>query len=223
MQLPPPNIFSSYAPGKHEEEKEMEELRQGIKEIFEYKNISRKQYMKLYTTVYDICTKSDRNSVQGFNQKNNNTGAQPPNQNQNSQALAGSELYDQLQKFLEIQVKSVYDKSKGTVLSGGLDRTQESTIEEDQIILREYNKEWKRFCFSKNVFNAIAAYLNRYWVKKVRKEQPEKQVYDIKDLALIEWKRGLFDKVVEYLTPAILRLVHRDRQHDVCIDYRVDE
>ena len=142
------------------------------------------------------------------------------NQNQNSQALAGSELYDQLQKFLEVQVKSVFDKSKGTVLSGGLGQT-ESTIEEDQTILREYNNEWKRFLFSKQVFNGVAAYLNRYWVKRVREEQPEKQVYEIKDLALIEWKKGLFDKVVEYLTPAILRLVHRDRKNDVCIDYEL--
>jgi cullin 1 len=196
---------------------QMEELRQGIKAIFNYKNISRHKYMALYTAVYNICTKSDRNTAHAFNSSSNSA---PLNQNQNSQALAGSELYDQLQKFLEVQVKSVFDKSKGTVLSGGLGQT-ESTIEEDQIILREYNNEWKRFLFSKQVFNGVAAYLNRYWVKRVREEQPEKQVYEIKDLALIEWKRGLFDKVVEYLTPAILRLVHRDRKNDVCIDYEL--
>ena len=35
---------------------QMEELRQGIKEIFNYKNISRHKYMALYTAVYNICT-----------------------------------------------------------------------------------------------------------------------------------------------------------------------
>lgn len=48
-------------------------------------------------------------------------------------------------------------------------------------------------------------------MKRMKEERPEERVYEIKDLSLITWKKELFDKVHQALTPAILRLVYRDR------------
>ena len=46
----------------------------------------------------------------------------------------------------------------------------------------------------------------------MKDEKPEIQIYEIHELALVEWKKQLFDKIKSHLTNAILRLVLRSRR-----------
>lgn len=222
MAIPAPEAAGGFI-GDLQDQEQWLKLGAGLQGIFDHKTITKKEYMGLYTTVYNICTRSDRNSQDALASDRENAMSAISNDGQpqlQQQALAGHELYKKLQEFIENHVKTVLEKTKTTLMSGDISET-ENPVESDQAILREYNTQWQRFLFSRRVFNGVAQYLNRYWVKRMREERPEEHVYEIKDLSLIVWKKHLFDHVNKSLTPTILRLVYRDRRGDCKIDYEL--
>ena len=116
-------------------EENMTELNEGLKTIFDQlDSISQKRYMGLYTIVYNICTKSDRNCQQDSAPIGGQSNSLDPTSNQ--QSLAGFELYQKLSAFLETQVRGVHKQTQTTILSGGIGQ-DDNTLEGDETILRE--------------------------------------------------------------------------------------
>ena len=80
---------------------------------------------------------------------------------------------------------------------------------EGEDLLRFYSKQWEVYTWSSRVLNGICAYVNRHWVQRVRhdKNRTNGDVYEIYQLALLQWREKLFAQI----TPSILKLIERDR------------
>ena len=218
----------------------LQKLLNDLEMIFNHEqNLSNKAYMGMYTLVYDICTESDKQHYEMSDKRMElNSGSGNHFESQNDPT--GNNLYNTLQDFTEKRVSIILKNSEsiynnmGLGLGMGLNHTEnsqgqgssslnthiESSVESETTILKCYNQTWTKFLFSKQVFNSIATYLNRYWIKRMRDEMPESNIIEIKDLCLVIWKRSLFDKIQNLLTSSILRLVRRDRLGET-VDYQL--
>jgi len=97
---------------------------------------SMKDYMNLYTGVYNYCTNTKPATRTG--QK---VGAN----------FAGEELYRRLQEFLLAHVENILKNAETRM---------------DDSLLNYYKKEWDRYTTALKVIHNIFQYLNRHWIKR---------------------------------------------------------
>ncbi|WFD43253.1 ubiquitin ligase (cullin) of SCF [Malassezia psittaci] len=111
--------------------------------------------------------------------------------------LVGGELYSRIADYFQEHLVSDLDE-------------MESSSGED--LLRCYAAVWERYTQGANFVHRLLIYLNRHWVKHER-EEGHTDVYTIYTLALIQWKRFVFDPLQAHrkITIAILEQIHNQR------------
>jgi len=181
-------------------------LRNGLQIIFEKRErVSTKQYMDLYSYVYNFCTsvnvdepnKKKLNSAGPGNGPATNLGAE----------FVGFELYDFLRNYMKEYVNQLCEKIKGF---HGND------------LLDHYHREWAKFQFSSNVVNGIFSYLNRHWIKR-ELDEGKPEIFHVYNLAIVCWERELFKALSEALTAALLKLIYDERMGETIMTSLVKE
>lgn len=161
----------------------IEVMMQQVLEGMEYKD-----YMNLYTAVYNYCISSRMNTAgAGSLGSGVKAGAN----------LMGAELYDHLK---------VYFKDHS------LQAAQRASELTDEALLRYYASEWTRYTRGANFVHHVFAYLNRYWVKR-EKDEGRRHVYTVYTIALVQWRDHMFKQIQskERLSDAVLKQIQRQR------------
>uniref|UniRef100_A0A1D1Z844 Cullin-1 n=1 Tax=Anthurium amnicola TaxID=1678845 RepID=A0A1D1Z844_9ARAE len=169
-------------------------LENGIDQIMNRleEGLSYKRYMDLYTGIYNYCTSSRMNP--GFASEplagpgsnlNNNRGAN----------LMGSDLYQNLQRYLERHLFGIRENS---------------TQYMDENLLRYYTRHWEKYTTASSYVHHVFRYLNRHWVKR-EIDEGRKTVYDVYTLTLVSWREHMFKHVERHVMTAVLKLIERQR------------
>ncbi|KAF0477803.1 Cullin-domain-containing protein [Gigaspora margarita] len=169
-------------------------LENGIEHIMNRleEGLSYKRYMDLYTGIYNYCTSSRMNP--GFTSEplagpganlSNNRGAN----------LMGSDLYQNLQRYLERYLHTIRENS---------------THHMDENLLRYYTKHWEKYTTASSYVHHVFRYLNRHWVKR-EIDEGRKTVYDVYTLTLVSWRDYMFMHVERHVMAAVLKLIERQR------------
>lgn len=114
----------------------------------------------------------------------------------------GSDLYNNLIKYLTSHLRSVKDKSDSLY---------------DLALLQYYASEWDRFTTAASYVDRLFSYLNKHWVKR-EKDEGRKNVYNVYILALVQWKMGFFLPIQDShsrLVSAILRQIEKQRNGEI--------
>ena len=170
------------------------ELGKGLDKIYANKEpVSTKQYMELYSHVYNFCTKSHLEEVTPLNRnrRTNNLSAATPS----GAEFVGEDLYKKLVTFLEDYVNQLRE---GCQSYRGTD------------LLEHYNKVWESFRFSSTAVNGIFSYLNRHWIKR-ELDEGKTGIYEVYNLAVRCWQEKLFVHVADAVTNAVLELILNER------------
>eukprot|EP01098_Paradermamoeba_levis_P002421 TRINITY_DN12812_c0_g1_i1.p1 TRINITY_DN12812_c0_g1~~TRINITY_DN12812_c0_g1_i1.p1 ORF type:complete len:196 (+),score=58.65 TRINITY_DN12812_c0_g1_i1:245-832(+) len=147
-----------------------------------------KQWMLLYTSVYDYCTSSKPPA----STRTSKPGVAPTGAN-----FVGEELYHRLKDYLKKHVRN-------------LNKEAESKMDED--LLNFYFTQWKSFTTAMKYINHIYQYLNRHWIKR-EAEDGKKEVYEVFPLSLVTWREHIFLQIKTRLTKALLALIEKERNH----------
>ncbi|KAF8568617.1 hypothetical protein P879_04622 [Paragonimus westermani] len=172
-----------------------DDLKTGIDGFFRLKPITKRQFMQLYTHVYNYCTYVDNRPPSSGRAEQNTGGGK----------LVGLELYKKLRDYLRAHVHSL--KLKGDNLTG-------------EEMLSYFEKAWTEFRFASTVLDRTCIYLNRNWVKR-ECDEGRKHVYAIYALALITWREHLLKPHSRVLISAILREIDRERHGEVLSTVRL--
>ncbi|UMM22593.1 hypothetical protein L5515_003730 [Caenorhabditis briggsae] len=170
-------------------------LQNGLDTAYRREYLSPKQYMSLYTYVYDYCTSITLSTSrrEGDERINANETVNP---NRVTGAdFVGHEMYQKVEEYVSAYVIAV--REKGAELSG-----------ED--LLKFYTTEWENFRISSKVMDGIFAYLNRHWIRRELDEGHE-NIFMVYTLALVVWKRNLFNELRDKVIDAMLELIRAER------------
>ncbi|CAH1756072.1 2019_t:CDS:10 [Entrophospora sp. SA101] len=163
-------------------------LEAGIDQIMNRleEGLSYKRYMDLYTGVYNYCTSSRMENELASGPLTGNPSHFNTNRGAN---LKGSELYQNLQRYLERHLLTIRDNS---------------TQHMGENLLRYYTKNWERYTTASLYVHHVFRYLNRHWVKRENEEGR-------KTLTLVSWRDHMFTHVHRHVMIAISKLIERQR------------
>ncbi|WFD01601.1 ubiquitin ligase (cullin) of SCF [Malassezia obtusa] len=115
--------------------------------------------------------------------------------------LVGGELYSRIAHYFQQHLRGTLEQLGS--LTG-------------EALLRHYAAEWERYTNGSNFVHRLLIYLNRHWVKHER-EEGRTDVHTIYTLALIQWKRFVFQplQIQRKLTQAVLEQIHIQRDGGV--------
>ncbi|MCO5589939.1 hypothetical protein L7F22_043908 [Adiantum nelumboides] len=85
----------------------------------------------------------------------------------------------------------------------------------DEALLKFYADQWDQYTAGANFVHRLFVYLNRHWVKREKEEG--RKVYTVYTLALVQWKKHLFEhvKAKQKLVNALLKLIEKQRNNEV--------
>lgn len=150
--------------------------------------VTSKMYMNCYTAVYNYCTNKTRSSA--ISQATSRMGLE-----KTTYTLTGGEIYGKLEEYLREYVKSLQPNPNET-------------------FLEFYVRKWKRFTIGARYLNNVFDYMNRYWVLKERSDG-RRDIFDINNLALLQWKDHLFAKNLDRIRDEIFELIERQRNNEI--------
>lgn len=149
--------------------------------------VTSKMYMNCYTAVYNYCTNKTRSSTI--------SQASRMGLEKTTYTLTGGEIYGKLEEYLRDYVKSLHPNP-------------------NELFLEFYVRKWKRFTIGARYLNNVFDYMNRYWVLKERSDG-RRDIFDINNLALLQWKDHLFLKNLDRVRDEIFDLIERQRNNEI--------
>ncbi|WPK23048.1 hypothetical protein PUMCH_000272 [Australozyma saopauloensis] len=150
--------------------------------------VTSKIYMNCYTAVYNYCTNKTRSST--LSQTSTRMGLE-----KTTYTLTGGEIYGKLEDYLKEYVQSLHP-------------------ENNEPFLEFYVRKWKRFTIGARYLNNVFDYMNRYWVLKERSDG-HRNIFDINNLALVQWKNHLFTPNLDRIRAEIFGLIERQRNNEI--------
>eukprot|EP01134_Creolimax_fragrantissima_P001537 CFRG1537T1 len=163
-------------------------IRDGIEGLYRHpeKDMTPKEYMKLYTSIYDYCTRAaNTTNINSLHTPMSGNGAN----------IVGRELYQRLVKYLRSYIETIYNE-----LEDDLDDT----------LLEKFGHRWKLFTQTSKVIHGLFNYLNRYSIARdITENRPE--VYPIYTMCVVTWRDVMFMKLKDKLTSGLLKLIMRER------------
>lgn len=167
-----------------------DELESGVSHLIKNLNegLSTKQWMRLYTLVYDFCTATRPHSTRTHTRQANAQGAN----------FVGEELYQRLIDVLKRHMRELLKNAENKM---------------DETLLVYYKAEWERYTAALKYVNHIFEYLNRHWIRR-EADDGKKEVYVISVLGMVIWRDNLFLALKQRLTKALLMLIEKERNSE---------
>ncbi|PAA60823.1 hypothetical protein BOX15_Mlig030544g1, partial [Macrostomum lignano] len=174
------------------------QVKQGIDRIYNMEGISKPQYMKMYTDIYNYCTSVDpaRNCVTQPLAKKGKGEARGAKDTGGGARFVGDELYTKLKDDLKARVVDLKRGADGKV---GND------------LLEYFYTHWSRFRKCSVTVDGIFNYLNRNWVKR-ECDEGRKNIYFVYQLALNTWKEHWLKPHQAQVIPALMSEIERERR-----------
>jgi len=178
------------------------DLEQGINQVYQKESMNKERYMALYSYAYDYCANvTGENGQKQKSLPKNNKKKPPANEGKQGAKFIGHELYKKIKDYLKHYLLASREKIEGQEF-------------QDEDLLIKYTEQWEDYRFSSKVLDGICKYLNRHWVKRKR-EEGNKAVYIVYDLALVQWKEYMFTPLSSQVTRAVLKLIEKERNGEL--------
>eukprot|EP01104_Vermistella_antarctica_P019088 TRINITY_DN7318_c0_g1_i1.p1 TRINITY_DN7318_c0_g1~~TRINITY_DN7318_c0_g1_i1.p1 ORF type:complete len:767 (-),score=261.67 TRINITY_DN7318_c0_g1_i1:152-2452(-) len=165
-------------------------LSAGVTTIITTLSFPAKEWMVLYTSVYDYCTsRKFETGAMGQQSLQNQGGA--------GASLVGEDLYRKVEKLLTQHMEGIHRVADG---------------KQDESLLVYYLDQWERYTMAMKRVNHIFTYLNRYWIARATEDGKQHgKVFVVYTLSLVIWRDHLFMPLKERLTSALLQLIEKER------------
>ena len=114
-----------------------------------------------------------------------------------SSGLLGSELYENLDKYVQLHLQQIWKSKVG---------------QKSDNLVQYYDQQWKRFKADADTITRFFRYLNRHWVKRQVEEWVE-NVHYIESLLMLRWKESVSTSLGQELVELLLALIQAQRDH----------
>lgn len=159
----------------------------GIQGVLEGRTLSATDYMRIYRSIYDYCTETEKAHNLALSDEDFNI-----------QGLYGQLIFDQIEKLLENHFENVQKR-----ISNGF-----------YPLITLYLSEWQKCKKQATAVDSICSYLNRNWVRQQR-TQSHNKVCGFYQLAIVKWTKKVFYSFHIRLIDEALNLIHKDRINEL--------